>query len=185
MDDEMILDLFFMRSQQAIEAVSHKYGALLFHLAQNILGNPGDAEECVNDAHLAIWESIPPQRPLPLKPYVCKIVRNLALKRYRYRTAEKRSAGFDLAFSEIEECLGASEGPEEIQDLKELQAALNTFLKRLPHQDRILFMRRYWFGDSLAQISQRLDITENNASVRLFRLRQKLTKHLKKEGVIQ
>ena len=112
MEDEAIVGLFFDRSEEAIERLNEKYGRVILSIGKNILGNEPDAEECANDAYLAVWNSIPPERPLCLSAYVCKIARNIALKRYRYRKAEKRSARFDVSLEELEGILQDTEGVE-------------------------------------------------------------------------
>lgn len=185
MEDREILDLFFDRSQRAIEETQEKYGEKLRRLAENLLGNTQDAEECVNDACLGAWDSIPPNRPDPLLPYLYKTVRNLALKRYHRDTAQKRGGdGFDAAFSELENVLATSGGPEAELDAKELARALNGFLKRLSSKDRALFLGRYWFGEAYDTLAFRLGMTENSAAVRLSRLRKKLRDYLVKKGAL-
>lgn len=185
MEDREILDLLFARSQEGVKQLSQKYGKLFFRLAKNILGNDLDAEECVNDAYLGAWGRIPPERPEPLLPYLCKIVRNLSLKRYRWNTASKRNAGMDTAYDELEGCLASTWQTEAEQDARELKETVEGFLDTLSKEDRILFLRRYWFADSHADIAARLGITENNAAVRLSRIRNRLRKYLKEHGVME
>ena len=120
MKDREIVALFWKRSPQALEALEDAYGPQLRRLAGNILANPQDAEECVNDAYLGLWDSIPPAQPQPLLPYALRVVRNLCLKRYRWNTAQKRRSQFDLAYHELEGCLADSSGPEDQQDLRDL-----------------------------------------------------------------
>ena len=105
MKDREIVELFWARSPQAVDALAMAYGTQLRRLAGNILSNPQDAEECVNDAYLGLWDSIPPARPQPLLPYALRVVRNLCLKRYHWNIAQKRNSQFDLAYSELESCL--------------------------------------------------------------------------------
>ena len=112
MEDSKIIALFFARSEQAIAELSNKYGGLCLHVADNILGNRSDAEECVNDAYLGAWNTIPPQKPNPLQSYICKIVRNIAITRYHSNTAAKRNSHYDVALEELEYCLFSPDTPE-------------------------------------------------------------------------
>lgn len=187
MEDREILDLFFQRSQRALEELQQKYGGSMLRLARNILGNSGDAEECVNDACLGVWNTVPPRRPDPLLPYAYKIVRNLALKRYHWNTAQKRGGpGFDAAFSELEGCLSSPRAADPAAELdrKELIGFIEQFLDGLPPLDRTLFLERYWFGESHGALGKKLGLTENNAAVRLSRIRKKLKKHLEQKGAL-
>lgn len=185
MKDQEIVQLFWERSPQAITALEETYGLQLRRLAGNILPNPQDAEECVNDAFLGLWDSIPPAKPTPLLPYALRVVRNRCLKRYHWNIAQKRNSQFDLAFSELEGCLTSSSSPEEAQDLQELKEALEDFLKRLSKKDRTLFLGRYWYACSHKELAIQLGITENNVAVRLSRLRGKLLGHLKRKGFLE
>ena len=145
MKDRDIIELFWQRLPQAVDAVEEAYGSQLRGLAGNLLPDPQDAEECLNDAYLGLWNSIPPAKPQPLLPYALRVVRNLCLKRYHY----------------------------------------NSFVKGLSHRDRVLFLGRYWYGSSYKELALKLGITENNAAVRLSRLRDKLRAHLQKKGVLE
>lgn len=185
MEDRDIVELFWQRSSQALHALEETYGSQLRRLAGNLLSSPQDAEECVNDAYLGLWEGIPPARPQPLLPYALRVVRNLCLKRYHWNTAQKRYSPFDVAYSELEGMLADFSGPEEHQDLQELRAALEEFLWKLSSQDRRLFLGRYWYGASHKDLAIRLGTTENNTAVRLSRLREKLRKHLLEKGVLE
>ncbi|MGM9619138.1 MAG: RNA polymerase sigma factor [Oscillospiraceae bacterium] len=182
MQDQEILRLFFERSEQAIAELEKKYGTLCRRIASNILRSEQDAEECVSDAYLAVWNAIPPERPAPLSAYVCRIVRNLAVKRYHANTARKRNSFYDVALEELEECLSAPETAETALSARELTRLLDAFLDTLEERDRFLFVRRYWYADSVAALAADFGISENNASVRLSRLRGKLKSYLRKEG---
>ena len=184
MEDSKILDLFFERSEQAIWELDHTYGAAVRKTAGNLLRSPQDVEECVNDAYLGVWNSIPPHRPEPLVSYVCRIVRNLAVSRLRSETAAKRSSGLDLVLEELEECIPDKTDVEGELEARELAASIDRFLESLPCQDRCLFVRRYWFADPVHEIAKHTGLRENRVSVRLFRLREKLRKHLQKEGLL-
>ena len=182
MDDKQIIRLFFERSEQAITELSQKYGALCFQIADNILDDPQDAEECVNDAWLGAWNSIPPRSPDPLRAYICRIVRNHSLKKLRANTALKRGSQFEVSLSELEDCISGSSLDEQLA-VSELTAQINAFLSALPRDDRVMFVKRYWFSESLSEIADTFAITENNASVRLSRIRGKLHQHLKEAAL--
>lgn len=184
MNDREIVQLFWQRAPGAVDAVEEAYGYQLRQLAENLLG-PQDAEECVNDAYLALWDSIPPAEPSPLLPYALRVVRNLCLKRYHWNIAQKRNSQFDLAYSELESCLADHTGPEQQQDAKELRAALEGFLRGLSQRDRVLFLGRYWYACTHKELALRLGMTENNVAVRLSRLREKLRKYLLEKGVLE
>lgn len=183
MEDSKIIDLFFERSEQAIDELSKKYGKVCRKVALNILNNTLDAEECVNDAYIGAWNSIPPQSPNPLSAYVCRIVRNLSIKKYHSNTAIKRNSYYDLALNELEECIASKDSVETEWDARELAKIIDSFLDALDKENRVMFMRRYWFSDSLSEIALMFGITEHNAAVRLSRIRMKMRKYLMKEGV--
>ncbi len=149
MDDQKIIELFCERSEQAIAELAKKYGSVCGRIAENILNNRQDAEECVNDAYLAVWNTVPPQEPDPLLSYVCRIVRNLAAKRYHANTAQKRNSAYDVALDEIEECFASSASVEEEFDARETAGMIDDFLGTLDRESRILFVRRYWEADSV------------------------------------
>lgn len=181
-DDAEILRLLFARSENALSLLTQKYGAISRRIASNILKDGRDAEECVQDAYLAVWNAVPPARPDPLLAYVCRIVRNLAIKRYHANAARKRNSFYDAALDELSGCLAANEGTEDAAGVHALTQSIERFLDDLPQQERILFVHRYWYGDSVQAAAKRLGITANNASVRLSRLRGKLRAQLGKEG---
>ena len=183
MQDSKIIDLFFERSEQAITELSLKYEKLCRQIAVNILGNEEDSLECINDSYLAVWNTVPPGRPENLKYYLCRIVRNNALKRFHSNTAVKRNSHYDVALQELEECL-----PDENSIDKELTSAeitrlIDSFLQGQSKENRVIFTRRYFFGDSIADIAKRVGMSENNISVRLNRMRKSLSNHLEKEGI--
>ena len=146
MSDEEIIDLFFERSEQAITELTKKHGKAAERVVRNILGDKRDAEECLSDTWLGVWNAIPPQRPAPLRTFVCRIARNLATKRYHANTAQKRDGRYDLALDELAECLPDRGGVEEALSAKELAEAIDRFLDTLSYEDRFLFMRRYWYA---------------------------------------
>lgn len=181
MEDKKIVELFYQRSEQAIAELAAKYGALCMKLAMNLLGDRQDAEECVNDAWLGAWNSIPPQSPEALRPYICRIVRNLALKRYRASTALKRD-GFAVSLAEMEGCI-PDDSLEEQLSAEALTAEINAFLATLRRDDRVMFLRRYWLAEPLPEIAAAFGITPHNASVRLSRIRGKLREYLRSREV--
>jgi RNA polymerase sigma-70 factor (ECF subfamily) len=172
------------RSEQAITELQGKYENQLNQIAWNILNDRLDAEECVNDTYLAVWNTIPPQKPDPLLTYVCRIVRNLSIKRYHANTAQKRNSHYDVALDELEECIQAKTTVESEYDVKELAEEINRFLRTLSRENRIMFIRRYWFADSVEDIAKMFNTSSRNVSLRLLRVRQKLKKYLEKEGVL-
>ena len=182
MDDKQIIRLFFERSEQAITELSQKYGDLCMKIARSILNDPQDAEECVNDAWLGAWNSIPPQSPDPLRAYICRIVRNHALKKYRANSALKRGSRFQVSLSELEDCIPDNSLDEQLS-AGELSAQINAFLAGLSRDDRVMFVKRYWFAETIAEIADVFGITESNASVRLSRIRWRLRKYLKSKEV--
>ena len=183
MDDSKIIELFFERSEQAIIELSNKYGAICNKVADNILNNRLDSEECVNDAYLGVWNTIPPQRPNPLLSYVCRIVRNLALKKYHENTAQKRNSYYDVALDEIADCIPASFSVEDEILAKEVAGVIDSYLESLDQQSRIMFIRRYWHADSIEELAALFHKSKHYISVRLSRIRKALRQHLKKEGI--
>lgn len=182
MDDKQIIRLFFERSEQAITELSQKYGDLCMKIARRILNDHQDAEECVNDAYLGAWNSIPPQSPDPLRAYICRIVRNRSLKKLRTNSAIKRGSQFEVALSELEDCIPDNSMDEQLS-ISELSAQINTFLAVLPKDDRLMFVKRYWFSESISELADAFGITENNVSVRLSRIRGKLHQYLNRKEV--
>lgn len=182
MDDSKIIELFFERSEQAIAELSEKYGKIIKKTAFNILGNEADAQECVNDAYLGVWNTVPPQSPDPLLTYVCRIVRNQAIKKYRSNTAAKRNSFYDAALDEIESCLPSGFSVEDEISAKALSEEINAFLSSISRENRIIFVKRYWFGEDTAEIANDMNLSRHNVTVKLSRTRQKLKKHLNEKG---
>lgn len=184
MEDSKIISLFFERSEQAIRELDCKYGGAVRKTAANILDDRQDVEECVNDTYLKVWNSIPPHAPNPLAAYVCRISRNLAINRYHANHAGKRGTNYGLVLDEMEECIPSGVSVETELEAKELSAAINRFLSTLPPEDRFLFVRRYWYADSVADLAAVTNSKVSRISVRLFRLREKLRNKLVKEGFL-
>ncbi len=177
MEDKKILELLWARAEAAITALQKTYGKLLYRIAVNIVGIPEDARECENDTYLAIWNAIPPARPEPLCPYVCKTGRNVALTRLRNDHAQKRFTAYMLSLDELSEIISDSSMEEKLS-ARALGQAVDAFLQRQRADNRILFLRRYWFGDSVRDAAKHLGITPNTASVRLHRMRSELKEFL-------
>ena len=177
-DDEKIIDLFFERSEQGIRELDNKYGAVCHNLSYNIVNNRQDAEECVNDAYLGAWNAIPPARPNPLLSYIVKIVRNISLKIYWKKEAAKRSGHYKIALEEIESCIADQKTVENEMETRELARIIGEFLDTLTLENRVIFMRRYWFADSYKDIAEFVGLSEKNVSVRLTRIREKMKQYL-------
>ena len=181
--DERIIELFFERSEQAICELDSKYGKLCHTLSYNIVNDRQDAEECVNDAYLGAWNAIPPAKPNPLQAYICRIVRNLSLKRYYRKEAAKRSSAYEVAMEELEPYLSAPDTVDAEIETKELARIIERFLDSLSEENNVIFVRRYWFMDSYAEIAKRVGLSEKNVSVRLTRIRQQLKEYLMEREV--
>ena len=182
MNDSEIIDLFYMRSERAIMELAAKYGNACNKVAKNILNNILDAEECVNDAYLGAWNKIQPQNQNPLLTYICRIVRNLSIKKYHANTSVKRNSFYDAALDELEECVSSSESVEAEISAKELTRQIDYFLDTLDAESRILFVRRYWYAYSISELAKQFGLKSNTVSVRLSRIRDKLRDYLKGEG---
>lgn len=177
-DDERIIDLFFKRDQQGIRELDIKYGKTCHSLSYNITNSKQDAEECVNDAYLGAWNAIPPTRPNPLLSYIVKIVRNISLKIYWRKQEAKRSGNYKIALEEIEGCIAGPQNVEDEIEARELARIIEEFLDTLTLENRVIFMRRYWFADSYKDIAELVGLTEKNISVRLTRIREKMKQYL-------
>ena len=177
-DDEKIIEMFFQRSEQGIRELDVKYGKICRNLSYNIVNNRQDAEECVNDAYLGAWNAIPPVRPNPLLSYIVKIVRNISLKTYWRKEAAKRSGHYKIALEEIEGYIADQKTVEDEIEARELARIIGEFLDTLTLENRVIFMRRYWFADSYKDIAEFMGLSEKNISVRLTRIREKMKQYL-------
>ncbi len=184
MDDSAIIALFFERSQKAIEQLSEKYGKTALTISLNILKDEEDAKECVNDSLLCLWDRIPPEKPSPLRAYFFSTVRNQSLKKYRSNTAKKRNSYYDAALSELENVLSTENSVEDEINIKELSKAVNRFLGTLSSENRIFFVRRYFYGDSVGSIGDLTGRSPHFVSVRLSRTREGLREFLRKEDLL-
>lgn len=182
-DDEKIIEMFFRRSEQGIRELDIKYGKICHKLSYNIVNNRQDAEECVNHAYLGVWNTIPPARPDPLLAYILKIVRNISLKVYWRKEAAKRSSHYTIALEEIEAGIADQKAVEDEIEARELACIIENFLDTLTRENRVIFMRRYWFSDSYKEISELMGLSEKNISVRLSRIRRKMKEYLAEREV--
>lgn len=183
MEDGQIIDLYWNRDQRAIGETDGKYGRLLHSIAWNLLQNREDSEECVNDTYLRAWEAIPPARPGAFRTWLGQITRNLSLDRWKRRRAEKRGGGAELLLGELEDCLPAPGGPERDVEDRELAELLSAFLRGLSREGRTMFLRRYWYGESVAEVAAALGCGEGKVKSSLFRSRKALRAYLEKEGI--
>lgn len=183
MQDAEIIQLYIDRKEQAIPATAAKYGHYCTSIANNILGNHEDVEECVNDTYLQTWNAIPPHKPKMLSTFLGKIIRNLAFNRYKQNTAEKRGGGeLPVVLEELAECVSGSNDVEQTFAYKELVAAINDFLGRIPAKKRSIFICRYWYTDSIADIASQHNMTCAGVSMMLSRLRTQLRSELTGRG---
>ena len=184
-EDQKIIDLYWNRSENAITETAVKYGRYCTSIAYGILKSREDAQECVSDAYLMAWNVIPPRRPADLGTYLGKITRNLSIDRLRTRNRDKRGGGeMPLALEELEEVVVGSDSPENEAIRKELAASMNRFLGELTVQERYVFLRRYWYLDSLADIAKNTGFSGSKVASMLFRLRGRLKKQLIEEELL-
>jgi len=183
MEDELIIDLFLQRREDAIKETDKKYSAYLKKVISMVLASLEDIEECLNDTYMAVWGRIPPDSPKCFRAYIAKIARNTALNRYDYLTAAKRNPGVTALISELEECLPSVHTVESEVLAGHIREALNSFLYGLPADKRKLFLRRYWFGDSIEDIAAWSGFGKSKIKSILFRIRKELKVYLEKEGI--
>lgn len=184
MEDRLIIEQLFERSEIAINHLMVKYEKICKSIAFNILTNEEDAKECVNDTYLAVWNTIPPKTPDSLSAYIAKIARNLALKKYRSNTAKKRNHYYDISIDEIADCFGYPDNVHRNLEMEELIESINRFLVDQKKEDRIIFMQRYWFNRDVLTIASSMNKSKNYIQVHLFRIRERLSKYLVKEGLV-
>ena len=181
MQDNELLQLFLKRSEQAISETADKYGKYALYIADNILPSREDSEECVNDAYVSLWNTIPPAKPASLKAYLARTVRNISLDRLRKNDAKKRGSGvLGEVLDELKEA--AADTPETVSDANHLADLINGFVAGLEKQQRIVFVKRYWYLSPSKQIARECDISVSAVNTMLHRLRQQLKNYLEKEG---
>ena len=183
MDDKEIIKLLWERSENALREVRAKYEKYCGYIALNILKNREDADDCVNEAYLKVWNAIPPQKPDSLCAFIGKITRNLSLDLYNKKTAQKRGNGeVQLVLEELSECIPCDNSRDIAEDIV-LRDALNGFLETLSDETRNIFMRRYWYMSTVREISADFSVSESKVKMTLLRTREKLRKYLEKEGI--
>ena len=183
MQDNAIIDLFFRRDEAAIGQVQAKYGGYCYQVAFNILGYHEDSEECVADTWMGAWGAIPPQRPTHLRLFLAKLTRNLAFNRYRASRAEKRGGGqVEAVLSELSACIATEGDACDAVELQELRRCMEDFVEQLPERERNIFLRRYFYTESVQGIAKKYHMTPNNVSVILNRIRAGLKRKLIQEG---
>ncbi len=183
MEDTAIIDLYWSRSENAISETANKYGNFCYSIAYNVLGSREDSQECVNDTYLAAWERMPPERPGCLSAFLAKITRNLSISRWRKQSAAKRGGGeVVLALEELNECAAEGQNVESIYLYKETIQVFKEFLKMLSQTERSVFLRRYFFLDSIANIARDFGFSQSKVKSMLMRTRNKLRLCLEKEG---
>ena len=179
MDDASIMDLLLKRDERAIAELRRSYERLCFSIALNLLSSE-DAEECVNTAFFDVWRNIPPERPDDLKTYLCRIVKNKAIDRLKYNSAEKRNPQLTVSLDELAECVPDRNGDD--ISAEKLAGLISSFLRTQDEKHRKVFVRRYWYGDSLAAVAELYGMNEKTVATYLFRTRKKLKEFLTKEG---
>ncbi len=182
MDDKRIIELFFDRNEDAIAETEIKYGRLCYRIAHNILGDEGESEECTGDTYLALWNSIPPQRPSNFRAYAARVARNMALKKYEYNSAKKRSSHMTVSLCELEEVLPDENFKFEIED-EPLGQMISDFLYSEKEDARLVFIRRYYFYDDIRTISKNYSFSESKVKSMLYHTRQRLREYLTEKGV--
>ena len=185
MDDSEIVKLFHQRDQRAIKETEQKYGALGMHTAVNLTGSRQDAEECLNDALMRLWDKIPPAKPESLGGFFLTVCRRIALDKRKMQHREKRGGGqASVAFEELSECLASPERPEEQFDKRALSSAIGSFLDTLPAESRVMFVLRYWSCLSVLEVAAECGVGESKVKMTLLRIRKKLKEYLEQEGYL-
>ena len=185
MDDTQIVELYWARKESAIEETETKYGPYCYSIAQNILQNPDDAKESVNDTWLDAWNSMPPHRPSVLSTFLGKLTRRISIDKWRRTTAKKRGDGeFPLVLAELEDCISDGKSIEEETERKLLADVIAAFVKDLPETEQKVFLCRYWYMDSVGSIASRFRFSESKVKSMLYRTREKLRVRLEKEGLV-
>lgn len=183
MEDCQIIDLYWSRDETAIAETDTKYGGFCRRISTNILHDPWDSEECVSDAYTRCWDTMPPQRPMSLRAYLGAILRNLSISRYRAEHAQKRFGGAEVLLSELNDCIPSPENIQRTVEAGELAEIIGDWLQSQKKEDRVLFVRRYWNGDSVKALAGELGLRPNALTKRLLRLRENLRRELEKEGI--
>ena len=182
--DEHIISLFFDRSERAIEALAGAHGRTMRAVSMRIVHNEQDADECLNDSYLGVWNAIPPARPSALCAFACRICRNVSLTRYHYNKAARRDAATTVSLEEIADVLPDDTTVEREIENTAITRELDDFLRGLNPTNLYIFMRRYWFFDGVTTIAQAVGLTEAAVYLRLDRMKKKLANHLEERGIL-
>jgi RNA polymerase sigma-70 factor (ECF subfamily) len=183
MDDSKIVDLYWVRNEEAIEESDKKYGRMLRSLSKALLSSIEDAEECVNDTYLDAWGAMPDARPQFLGAFLSKITRRISIDRYRREHREKRG-GVDNLLGELSECIPSDDDYDSELDSRAVRECLNSFLASLPKEKRVVFVLRYFYSKSISEISDRMGMTESSVKVTLHRTRAELKNRLEEQGLL-
>lgn len=183
MEDQDIIALYWAREEDAIRETAAKYGGLCRSIVGRILASPEDGEECLNDTWLGLWNAIPPQRPSRFSAFVGRITRNLALKRFDYLTAAKRCPEMVCSLEELGDCVSGRAGVEDELENRRIEEAIDAFLRSLGEEKRTVFLRRYWYFDSIERICRRTGYSQSKVKSMLYHTRQKLRDYLESEGI--
>ena len=183
MTDTDIIDMYFARDQRAVEETQKRYGGYCYSIAQRMLDNKEDSEECVNDAYLKLWETIPSMTPKNLGAYLGRIVRNLSLNRLRHKKEMKRDCSVMVRLSELEDCIPSTDDMERVIDKKHLNELIVRWLSGEEKLNRQIFIRRYWYGSTYEELEQHYGMSKKKLMDRVYHLRKRLKTYLEQEGV--
>lgn len=184
MEDNQIIELYFSRDESALAETAKKYGTFCLCIAMNVLSVKEDAEECVNDTYHTAWNQIPPTRPDSFRAFLGRIVRNCSISKYRARHAKKRFNGMEVMLSELNDCVPAQGTVEQEIEAKELSEYINIWLEGLKTEDRVLFVRRYWYGEEVRDLARQCEVSATQMTQKMLRLRRKLKMFLEEKGVV-
>ena len=182
MDDKQIIELYFKRDEAALSETQEKYGRYCLKIAGNILDDIEDSKECVNDTWVTVWNKIPPHVPVSLKAFIGKVVRDISLSKYRENHALKRYNAMTVMLDELNECIPSGINIEDQAEKRELIGLVKDYLESIKTEDRVLFVRRYYFGESVKALSEEFGYSENRMTQRLLKIRRKLKAFVEKGG---
>ncbi len=183
MEDKDIIELYFSRNEAAIKETERKYGGLCYRIAYNILSIHEDSEECVNDTYLNLWKKIPPTRPESFKAFICRVTRNLSISRFRSMRSQKRYNGMETMLSELNDCVPSSYDVALQADSLQLSEYISDWLDELSAEESAIFVRRYWFGDTVKDLADKCGVSAEKMAQCMFRLRKRLKTYLEERGV--
>ncbi len=184
MEDQQIIDLFWNRKETAVSETDAKYGKLCLSIARNIIASPEDCEECVNDTYFSVWNAIPTQRPRYFSSFLCRITRNLALKKWEYLSAAKRNSYAVSSLEELQECVSGEETAGSVTEQLWIRDVLNAFLGRLDQERRNVFLWRYWYFLSVEEIARKTGSSQSRIKSMLYHLRRDLRSKFEREGIV-